>query len=47
MVPRSVPLVDPVVENSNKSSFNQRFILCKVLSRGLRSDLVNPEFESQ
>ena len=31
MVPRSVQVVDYVVENSNKSSSNQRFIPYKVL----------------
>ena len=32
MVPRSVQVVDDVVENSNKSSSNQRFIPYKVLT---------------
>ena len=34
MVPRSVQVVDHVVENSNKSSSNQRFIPCTVLNVG-------------
>ena len=32
MVPRSVQVVDNVVESSNKSSSNQRFIPCKVIT---------------
>ena len=36
MVPRSVQVVEHVVENSNKSSSNQRFIPYKVLiSKGI------------